>query len=138
MRKILLTAALLCVAVVIVACGSTGSVQNPITSVDMYRVKLAYAASLQLADDYRTYCWTKTYRQILADPVMKPVCQNRRTVVRGIQKYQPIAGTAVRKADDFVAKNPVIDASSVIQLAWTAVTNFQNILPARSAVPAGG
>lgn len=102
---------------------------NPITNLDIYRVKNTYAATLELAKQWRTYCWSKTYAQILADPIMKPVCKDRRNTVRQIQKYQPIAGTAVRRADEFVRNNPTISATGAIGLAWDAVTDFQRVVP---------
>jgi ElaB/YqjD/DUF883 family membrane-anchored ribosome-binding protein len=60
---------------------------------------------------------------------MRPVCKDRRSVVRNIQKYQPVAGAAVRKADQFVRDNPTVSAASAIGLAWDAVTNFQRVVP---------
>lgn len=102
---------------------------NPVTNVDIYRVKNTYAATLELAKQWRAYCWSKSYAQIIANPIMKPVCQNRRATVRAIQKYQPIAGTAIRKADTFVRNNPTISAAGAIGLAWDAVTDFQRVVP---------
>lgn len=104
-------------------------VVNPITNVDIFRVKNTYAATLQLAKDWRTYCWSKPYSVILADPIMKPVCKDRRNTVRQIQKYQPIAGLAVRKADEFVRNNPTVSASGALGIAWDAVTDFQRVVP---------
>lgn len=104
-------------------------VANPVSNVDIYRVKNTYAATLQLAKDWRTYCWSKPYSQVVADPIMKPVCKDRRNTVRQIQKYQPIAGAAIRKADQFVITNPTVNAAAVIGLAWDAVTDFQRVVP---------
>lgn len=105
------------------------SIPNPVTNVDIYRVKNTYAATLQLAADWRKYCWSKSYQAILADPIARPVCKDRRATVRAIQKYQPIAGTAVRRAEAFVAANPTINPGGVIGLAWDAVTDFQRVVP---------
>lgn len=134
MRKLLSGLAALALGVMIAGCSITArdvvsGVPNPITNVDIWRVKNTYAATLQLAKDWRTYCWSKSYAQILADPIMKPVCRDRRNTVRQIQKYQPIAGTAVRRADEFVVANPTINAAGVIGLAWDAVTDFQRVVP---------
>ena len=104
-------------------------VANPVSNVDIYRVKNTYAATLQLAKDWRAYCWSKPYSQVVADPIMKPVCRDRRNTVRQIQKYQPIAGLAIRKADQFVVANPTVNAAAVIGLAWDAVTDFQRVVP---------
>ena len=132
----LLRPLLLAAALALGACTTTGipgitspPIVNPITSVDMFRVKNVYAATLELAKKYRAYCYEKPYAEILADPIRKPVCKDRRTVIRNIQKYQPIAGTAVRKADDFVKNNPTISAAGVIGLAWDAVVDFQKAVP---------
>lgn len=105
------------------------SVTNPVTSVDMYRVKNTYAATLQLAANWRTFCYARTYKSLMADPVAKPVCQNRRSTVRQIKKYQPLAGTAISKADAFVAANPTVSAANLIGPAWDAVTAFQAVVP---------
>lgn len=102
---------------------------NPITNVDIWRVKNTYAATLQLAASWRSFCYARTYAALMADPVAKPVCQNRRNTVRQIQKYQPIAGAAVRRADEFVRNNPTISAAGAIGLAWDAVTDFQKVVP---------
>lgn len=104
-------------------------ITNPVSSIDIYRVKNTYAATLQLARDWRAYCYSRAYSVIMADPVAKPVCQNRRQTVRQIQKYQPLAGTAVRRADEFVRNNPTVNAGGAIGLAWDAVTEFQRVVP---------
>lgn len=131
MRKFLSVALL---ALSLGACNVTfpnlsGSYVNPVSSVDIYRIKNTYAATLALADQWRKYCWSKPYSAVVADPIMKPVCQSRRATVRQIQKYQPIAGTAVRKADEFVKNNPTVNAAGAIGLAWDAVTEFQRVVP---------
>jgi len=130
MRRLLPT---LLLALALGACTTTGnvlqSIPNPITNVDIYRVKNVYAATLDLSVKWRSYCWSKPYSAILADPIMRPVCKDRRSVVRNIQKYQPVAGAAVRKADQFVRDNPTVSAASAIGLAWDAVTNFQRVVP---------
>jgi len=108
---------------------ATSTVTNPISSTDIYRVKNVYAATLQLAVDYRKVCWSGTYAELMADPVIGPVCKSRREVVRRIQSAKAIASIAVRKADAFVKNNPTINASVVINEAWSAVTAFQAVVP---------
>ena len=95
----------------------------------MYRVKNVYAASLQLAVGYRAACWSKPYAVILTDPVMRPVCQNRRAVVRTTQAAKAKARIAVRAADDFMLNNPTVNAGTFVTAAWAAVTNFQAAIP---------
>ena len=127
LRPLLLVAAL-----ALGACQTTNpfaTVTNPVTNLDIWRVKNTYAATLQLATSWRTFCYARPYATLMADPVAKPVCQNRRNTVRQIQKYQPLAGTAVRKADAFVSANPTVNAASLIGPAWDAVVAFQAVVP---------
>lgn len=129
----------LCVAAVlalgVAGCGTPGGdflgtgIVNPVTNLDIYRVKNVYAATLDLSVRWRAYCYEVSYAQILADPIRKPVCKDRRAVVRQIQKYQPIAGEAVRKADAFVKNNPTVNAAGAIGIAWDAVSQFQRVVP---------
>lgn len=123
---------LLVAALALGACQTTNpfvSVTNPVTSVDIWRVKNTYAATLQLAKEWRAYCYARPYSVLMADPVAKPACQKRRSTVRQIQKYQPVAGTAVRKADEFVRNNPTVNAAGALGIAWDAVTEFQKVVP---------
>ena len=108
----------------------TSTVTNPVSSVDIYRVKNVYAATLQLVVDYRNYCWAKPYAVLMADPIAAPVCQNRRAVVRIAQAGKAKASAAIRSADNFVRNNPTINAQTVISAAWQAVTDFRNAVPA--------
>ena len=116
-------------ALLVAGCATTGGVQNPLTSVDMYRVKNTYAATLELVVAWRNYCWSKSYAAIIADPVAKPVCENRRARLRTIQSAQAKAGSAVRYADNFIKANPTINIASVIGPAWDAVSLFQSVVP---------
>ena len=128
----LLRPLLLVATLALAACTTTNPfapITNPVTNLDIYRVKNVYAATLELAGKWRTYCYSKPYSAIVADPIMKPVCQKRRATVRQIQKYQPIAGTAVRKADEFVRNNPTVNAAGAIGIAWDAVSEFQRVVP---------
>lgn len=108
--------------------GTTG-VQNPVSSTNIYQLQLAYAAALQVSVDYRNYCYSKSYEEILKDPVMRAVCEYRRRVLTQIQKYRPKAGSAVRSAEAFVFANPTVSAAGVLDDAWKAVTDFQNAVP---------
>lgn len=128
----LLRPLLLVAALALGACTTTNpfaTITNPVTNLDIWRVKNTYAATLQLAASWRTFCYARPYATLMTDPVAKPVCQNRRNTVRQIQKYQPIAGSAVRKADEFVTNNPTVNAAGAIGLAWDAVTEFQRVVP---------
>src|SRR5678816_2899397 len=116
MRKILL-AALLALAVAGCA-GQGGSIVNPVTDNNVHQLKLAYATALQFASDYRSFCYSKPYADLMASPASAAVCKNRRAVVRQIQKYQPPAGKAVRYVETFVRNNPTLGVASVIGPAW--------------------
>ena len=107
----------------------TTTITNPITTNDIYALKNGYAAAAQLAVDYRTKCYSAPYATLMADPVLKTVCQNRRSVVRAIQKYKAVAYSAVVTADTFVKNNPTVNAASVISQAWNAVNAFRNAVP---------
>lgn len=105
----------------------TATITNPVGQVDIYRVKNVYAASLALAADYRDYCWSKPYAAILADPVSKAACQNRRAIVRTLQTADLKAFAAITAADNFTKNNPTISAASAVGAAWTAVSDFQSL-----------
>lgn len=108
---------------------ATTTITNPVDSVDIYRVKNAYAAALSLAVQYRQYCWSKPYLTLMADPIAKPVCQNRRAAVRSAQVASRNARGAIAAAENFVANNPTLNASVVVNAALQAVTDFQNSIP---------
>lgn len=108
---------------------ATSTIQNPVGSVDIYRAKNAYAATLELAVAYRTYCWSKPYAVLMADPIAAPACRNRRAVVRQIQSARPKVAAAIRTAENFVRNNPTINAGSAITAMWAAVNDFQNLVP---------
>lgn len=136
MRKLVLAVTL---ALFLAGCGhvgdvlklATASIDNPISGVDIYRVKNTYAATLELAAEYRRYCWSKPYRTLLADPVGGPLCKSRRAVVRSFQPADDKANAAIAKAESFVAQNPTISAVTVINAAWQAVSFFKNSVPAK-------
>lgn len=139
MRRILLLPVLL-FALTLSACGPgsklgnliatvTTTITNPVTATDIYRLKAAYAATLQVAVDYRTHCYAKPYAQLIADPVDKVLCQSRRAVVRAIQSAQAKAASAVMSAQTFAVNNPTLDATTAISAAWDAVTAFQAAVP---------
>jgi anaerobic selenocysteine-containing dehydrogenase len=107
----------------------TTTVNNPVGETDIYRVKNAYAAALELAAEYRTYCWSKPYAVLMADPVSKPICEKRRAIVRAIQKGKGNAKAAIVTAQNFIANNPTLNAASAVSAAWQAVTDFQNAVP---------
>lgn len=139
MKRILLLPVML-LSLVLAGCGAgtkvgalvdavTTTITNPVSAVDIYRVKNTYAATLQLMSDYRTYCWSKPYAALVADPIAKPVCRSRRSVVRAMQTAQLKAGSAVRSAETFVQQHPTLNAATAIAAAWDAVKAFQATVP---------
>lgn len=108
----------------------TATVTNPVTSVDIYRAKNAYAATVDLAVKWRRYCFGRPYASLMADPIAKRACTNRRATLRTIQSLDAKAFDALTTADTFVRTNPTISASTVVGLAWTAITKFQTAVPA--------
>ena len=108
----------------------TQTIVNPLGDVDIYRVKNVYAAGLQLEVDYRDYCWSKPYAALMADPIARPVCRNRRPNVRAIQAGARHASNAIRVAERFIRDNPSGNAVSYVSAAWTAVQDFRATIPA--------
>ena len=141
MRRIRLAAALVATTVLLGGCAGTplgdiislanAQIANPISAANVYQVKNGYAAALQIAADWRQYCFSMRYKILMQDPIARPVCSNRRAVVRSIRKYGPVAGAAVQDAETFVAQHPTLDASTVISVAMQAVAKFRAVIPAK-------
>jgi len=118
----------------------TTTIVNPIDSVDVYRAKNVYAATLQAAVSWRELCWSKPYdfivgnaeKGIPADPILKPICKNRRPWLRQIQEAKNKASMAVHDATLFVEMHPTLNAAVVVKAAWDAVTKFRNAIPAKN------
>jgi len=103
------------------------SISNPVAPVNIYQAKTVYAATLELANGYRDYCYSKPFAALMADPVSKPVCKSRRAIVRAMGVADDKAAAAIQTADNFVINNPTLDATSAIRAAIAAVAEFQNI-----------
>ncbi len=126
MRKLL---AVVLLAFTVAGCITTGSVNNPITNTDVYRLKLGYKATGTLVEKWRGYCWARSYKSLLADPVAKPICQNRRATLRTIQSADDKTVEAIGRVDAFVKSNPTLSITSIIGPAWDALTKFQQAVP---------
>lgn len=111
----------------------TASITNPATPVTLYQVKSVYATALDIANGYRTYCYARPYKVLMADSIAGPACKNRRAIVTKLQAADDRASAAIAKADAFVRANPTISAVSVIREAWAAVTNFQGAINTSAA-----
>jgi len=110
----------------------TTTIVNPVSAVDIYRLKNAYAATLQVAVDWRNFCWSKPYAALMADPVAKPICQHRRPWARAIVLAKAKAAVAVTDATIFVRDNPTLNATNVITAGWNALTDLKNAIPAKN------
>jgi hypothetical protein len=108
----------------------TTTITNPVGEVNIYQVQNGYAAALELFAGYRKYCWARPFKALTDDPVSKPICQHRRSIVRAGQLAKANARAALVTAENFIANNPTLNAASVVQAAWTAVSDFQSSLPA--------
>lgn len=111
----------------------TTGITNPVGAVNIYQAKNVYASALEIAAGYREYCWSRAYAALMADPVAKPICQNRRPIMRTIQDADNKAFAAIQRAENFVRNNPTLNASAVINEALAAVSAFQSIT-SRTAV----
>jgi hypothetical protein len=105
----------------------TTTISNPVAPVNIYQAKTVYAATLELANTYRDYCYGRPFAALMADPVAKPVCKSRRKIVLAMQAADDKAFAAIKTADNFVRSNPTLDATGAIRAAIAAVTEFQNI-----------
>lgn len=103
------------------------TISNPVAPVNIYQAKTVYASTLELANGYRDYCYSKPFKVLMADPISNPVCKHRRSTVRSMQAADDKAAAAIQTADDFVKNNPTLDATSAIRGALAAVTEFQNL-----------
>lgn len=108
------------------------SISNPIAPVNIYQAKTVYAATLELANSYRDYCYSKPFAALMANPVSKPVCKSRRAIVRAMGAADDKAIAAIKTADNFVTNNPTLDATKAIRAAIAAVTDFQSIATANA------
>jgi len=107
----------------------TNGVPDPVTATNVYQIKQGYAAALQLMVSYRNYCYETNYATLMADPIRKPICQNRRSVVRAMQSAEAKAKQAVGAVDTFVTQHPTLDASALIAAASQAVAAFKLTVP---------
>lgn len=107
----------------------TGTLINPISQTNIYELKNVYAIAAQSAVSYRGYCYARPYATLMADPIAGPICKDRRAIVRTIQKYKNTAFAAVVAAANFVKANPTLDATVLINTAWSSVTALQNAIP---------
>lgn len=93
---------------------------QPVSEVNIYRVKNLYAAALQAVVEYREYCWARPYAALMADPIAKPICERRRAIVRAVQQRRPAVAAVIKSAEL---------GNSTVAIAWQAVNDFSNLIP---------
>lgn len=93
---------------------------QPVSEINIYRVKNLYAAALQAVVEYRRYCWARPYAVLMADPIAKPICEHRRPIMVKIQEERPKVRAVI---------NSAAAGQSPITVAWQAVNDFSNIIP---------
>lgn len=109
------------------------TISNPATPVTIYQVKAVYAAALDIANEYRGYCYARPFKTLMADPIAGPACKQRRAIVRALDGASETAANAIEAADDFIRRNPKISAATVVREAWAAVTNFKGVINTAAA-----
>lgn len=140
MRHLKMAAAIALVALSLGGCAGLGDkiaaikniatldIKNPIAPVDMASIESAYgialAASVAYADRYRAgYRCTTTNLESVSN-----LC-SRRSIVEQLWAADLKAQDAIAKAKAFIARNPTLNAGSLIDAAQTAVAAFRDIAP---------
>lgn len=125
MKRLLILPLLLVLALT----GCAG-IPNPVSGTNIYQVKTVYAGTLELVVKWRELCWSRPYAALMADPIARPICQDRRSRLRAIQSADTKAFAAITTAENFVTNNPTLNAGTAVSVAWDAVTIFQRAVPA--------
>jgi hypothetical protein len=108
-------------------------ITNPVSGTNIYQAKTLYAGTLELVVKWRELCWSKPYAALMADPIARPVCENRRSRLRTIQSADDKAFAAITVAENFVTANPTLNAGTAVSAAWNAATAFSKAVPAVSS-----
>lgn len=119
MRKLVLVTALLLGGCAI---NPFTVVTNPINNSVMYEAELAFDASLKTFNQLKALCSAR---------VLPSTC--RTYVVKG-QGYIRQAYAADMAARQFVAQNPTLDATNVVQAFTGVVSNFKATVDSLSAI----
>src|ERR1017187_8469451 len=98
--------------------GIFSQVKNPVSANTLYEAELVFDASLKTFNELKRLCGNR---------VLPPVC---RTYVTVGQTYIIKASAADKAARSFVANNPTLDATNVVQAFTGLVTNFQSTVSA--------
>ncbi len=111
----------------------TATIDNPVTSQNPYQARLTLNLAVTAANRWSAYCWRRPYEQIMADPIAKPICQNRRSVRTALLAAGEKADRLIKRASDFVRANPKVSAVGLVDDAWAAVNEFRSQIPALPA-----
>lgn len=111
MRKLIGLALVLCLS----ACGSLGSIQNPITQNRLATIESTYGVLLSVAVGYRNAC------------AEKRLPRSCRPIVAQLQSAGRVAHNRVLELRAFVRDNPTLDATVLITSAQSAVAAFQDV-----------
>lgn len=121
MRRVLIP-----ILLAISLCGCAGlprlSIPNPISEQTLSSLEASYGLALTAAVAYRNRprC-TRTALESLTN-----LCA-RRSIVLRLQQADQLAETALGRAASFIANNPTLDASSLLQAAASAIGAFREI-----------
>lgn len=138
MRNLLIAAAAALIALSLGGCAGTMqklqvvsdiatlNVKNPVSGRTIEQVETAYgvalAASVAYADNYRAGNRCTTTRLESATNLC-----SRRSIVEKLQAADLKAQDAIAKAKAFIARNPTLNAGSLIDAAQTAVETFRSL-----------
>jgi hypothetical protein len=105
---------------------ATLDIKNPVSQADIASVESAYGIALAAAVAYRERydAGHRCTRTNLESPTN--LCARRSVVVK-LQAAELKAQDEIQRAKDFIARNPNVNAGSLIDAAQTAVAAFRNI-----------
>lgn len=112
MRKILLVVLTLSLAGCANGANPFASITNPVSSTNLYEGDLVYDGALKSFNKLKDLC---------ARRVISSKC---RTYVKQAQALIPKVEAARQTAEQFIAANPTIDATSVVSAFTTLVSKF--------------
>lgn len=98
------------------------AITSPVDQVNIYRVKNVYDIAGKAAVRWRVTCWSKPYAALIADPVYRPICENRRPRLRAIMAADLEASALISAAER--------SGGDAVMTAWNAVNRFQSTIPA--------
>lgn len=139
MKRLLMIPALLLALTVLTACGAgtkvgqfidavTTPIANPVKPNNIYQVKLTFNLAVKGGNKWASYCWSKSYKDLMQDAVGKYVCENRRATRRMLSEAADDANEKINKAAKYIRDNPTFSPVSLIDDAWNAVTHYQDLV----------